>query len=710
MGKPVYLLDLTALAWLQYLRSGGPDTYGTWVFGNTRVPVDLAKTYRITLVCRKTAAANGTLYGGVAQFNSSGTYIGTLDNVAVSGSAGSTSWTTYTITFGFGTAHTLDAAATGMSPNVILNYGNTAGAFDCRELWIEDTSAAGVAISADRHMRDPSEWNLWRGVPGDFRTLLGADVETLTLRYATSAYITAAADTPAKTQYDARVQQPGLLRMELPAGFGGSITASYGQIVLDNSDGALGDLAYYGLDGQAFTLRYGQDDAALSTFSTLMAGTMQQATVDRKTVTIRLAGRDAMLDKPLCRDRYGGTNALPNGLDGGPELTGQVKPVAYGLATGIQPPCVNTARFIYQVASILPSTAPPVLNVRDAGVLLTAGAAYTSQADMEANAPAAGQYRVWAGNGCFRLGTTPAGVVTCDVDATLTGFSAADPWWNVLYQMATDSGIGSAEIQFSHSYASPAADNWGGAAWPTDQPPLGLWSNDPRLTVRQAMNQVTGSMVAWYGFIHWSGSPGSAMKFGGEVFPPTSTGLSVSTQPSFDLSNLLSAAAIADPGAGRGVPVWSVELGYAQNNTVLTPSMAPSVSPLALGVLALKNLRLSAANGDVLAKNPSAIAVVRETVLAGAAANVAYEATRELELHRYTKLWFEVRASMSAVLDQAYRPRLGGYVYLSWPTLKVLWQDGVTRSNGWFTVMAIELDFARGEVRMTLRQATEQSI
>ena len=73
-------------------------------------------------------------------------------------------------------------------------------------------------------------------------------------------------------------------------------------------------------------------------------------------------------------------------------------------------------------------------------------------------------------------------------------------------------------------------------------------------------------------------------------------------------------------------------------------------------------------------------------------------------------MWVEVRASLRAILDMDYRPRLGGYVYLSWPTLRVLWQDGITRNAGWFTVMALELDFVRNEMRMTLRQATEQSI
>lgn len=708
MGKPVYLLDLTVKAWLQSMRSGVPTANGSWMNGRTRPVADPAKAYRITATCRRNASADGRLYVGVAQWDASGGYINTLVDVAASNVVASTGWATYTAVFGFGTGYGFSGPTATMSPSVILNYAGTAGWIECRELWIEETAAPGVAISADRTLRDQDEWLTFNGNPPTFQTVIGGAVESLTLRYSTGAYMTQSGDTPPKAQYDARVRQPGLLRMELPGTTGGGITTSYGQIVLDNSDGALGDLAYYGLDGQPFVLRYGDDQAALSSFTQVMKGTMQQAVVDRKQVTVRLAGRDSMLDQPLALGRYAGNNALPNGLEGGADLAGQVKPILVGVGYGLQPPCVNTARYIYQVSAGVAGAA--VTNAWDAGVALTAGANYTSQADMETNAPAAGAYRAWPAGGYFRLGSAPAGVVTCHADATETSYGSGDWWWKVLWRLATSAGIGSGEMQFAIGDNFNQPDNWGGGSWPTDQPVMGAWVNDARTTVRQVMNQVASSMGAWFGFIHWGGSPGSVMKFGGEVFPGPTGPLYPAGWPNFDDSNVLAAVGIADPGEGRGVPAWTVELGFAQNNTVYTPNMAPTVAPLALGSLAIKNRRVSAFDFAVQSKNPTARAVVRETWNADNSTAVALEATRQLELHRYTKLWFEVRASMAAVLDMAYKPRLGGYVYLSMATLRVMWQDGVTRNAGWFLVMAIELDFARSEVRMTLRQATEQSI
>lgn len=707
MGKPVYLLELDVLTWPQMVRSGTPNAAGTRYGSRSLVSVNPALTYRKSAVARRSATADGVLWAVVLFYDAAGAFVSSL-NVAAAAVTPGTTWSTFTAQFGAATALPIPGSATSMRPMFLLNFASTAGAMDCKEQWIELSSAPGVALNADRYFRDPDEWELFAGLPGQFMTSIEGSARPLTLRYSTGAYMTATGDTPPKTQYDARVRQPGLLRMELPGTTGGGITTSYGQIVLDNSDGALGDLAYYGLDGQPFVLRYGDDQAALSSFTTVMAGTMQQAVVDRRQVTVRLAGRDSVLDQPLARGRYLGNNALPNGLEGGAELTGQVKPVLVGIGYGLQPPCVNTTRRIYQVSDNVIGAA--VTNVWDAGVALTGGANYTSQADMETNAPAAGAYRAWPAGGYFRLGADPTGVVTCTADATETSFGSGDWWWKALWRMASNAGLASGEIQYAIGDNFSQPDNWGGASWPTDQPTMGVWVDDARTTVRQAMSQISSSMGAWFGFIHWGGSPGNVMKFGAEVFPGPTGPLYPAGWPSFDASNLLALTGIADPGEGRGVPAWSMELGYAQNNTVYTPNMAPSVSPLALGALAIRNRRLQTTDTAVQSKNTTARAMVRETWNADNSTAVALEATRQLELHRYTKLWFEARASMAAVLDMAYKPRLGGYVYLSTPTLKVMWQDGVTRNAGWFLVMAVELDFARSEVRMTLRQATEQSI
>lgn len=720
MPTPLYLVELTAKAWRRLMRSGAPNPDGTWINGKTRVPVNPAATYRITGRARRDAAADGRLFIGVALFDSAGANIAGDGSQwsydAANGVVANVAMTTYTATVGFGTANPFPGGAASMSPLVILNWASTAGTMECTELWIELAATPGVEISADRHLRDAAEWAVWSGVAPAWCTWLSdADAQTLTLRYATAAYMTWPSDTPAKTQYAARVINPGLLRSELPAGGSGPATASYGEIVLNNADGALGELAYHGLDGQPFRVLQGYSGLDYGGCVEVLAGTMQQATVDRTQVRIRLAGRDAALDRPLLLTTYAGNNALPAGLEGGAEMEGQPKPLLVGRAVGLQPPCVNTARYIYQVTCGTSGTGLALAGVDrvwDAGVALTHGAAYASQVDMETNAPAAGEYREWLAGGCFRIGTAPAGVVTCDADAT--DYFAGDERWRALFHaLATHwAGVDGAEMQFASNYVSPQPDNWAGANWSTlDQARGGVWVTDSTTTVRDVMAALSKTHGVWFGFAHWDGVPGSApAKFGGEVFPPARPLANArASYPALNASNCAAITGIADPGPGRGLPVWRVETTYMPNHTVLTPSMAPSVSPLALGNQGVKHLSLYVVDAAVLTKHPQARAVTVDTV-AGDVSFPDYEARRLLELWRSPRLWFEVRMSLAAAADQTARPRLGGYVALTFPELRCLWHDGVVRDWGYFSVMTLEINFAKAELRMTLRQATEQSI
>lgn len=712
MSKPVYLLEMTAKVWRSYFRSGGANASGTWIQQLTRTPVSSSITYSCTASLRRSASSNGVSYVGVRFYDSSGAVITSPATdywVGASGVTPGTGWTAYTGTFGNGTGTPIPAGAITAQVMMALNYGSTAGTVDAREAFIALNATPTVPLSFDSRLRNTAGWNLAQGTPYLAATdSASSDVDSLTLRYSTSPYITRTSDTPPATQYDARLLQPGQLRMALPDIGGGSITIGHGQIVLNNADGELGDLAYYGLDGQAFVVRMGDDEQPLSSFVEVMRGTMEQATVDRKTVTVRLIGKDSVLDQPLLKTRYLGNNSLPNGLEGTSELTGQPKPRLYGNAVGISPPCVNTSRLIYEVGKgVAPSVA--ITNVWVAGVAVTAGAAYSSQSDMETNAPSVGQYRVWTAGGYFRLGTAPAGVVTCDADATETSYGTGNWWWKLLYRMAIDGGVSSGEMQFLISDSFTQPNNWPGGSWPSDQGAVGVWLTDAETTARQAMDVVAKSFSVWYGFTQWAGTPGGAMTFGGEIFPPNTSTIGAST-PVLDASNVLGVAPVADPGAGRGVPVWSVDLSYAQNYTVFTPSMAPSLAPTALGRLGIKNKRVSTSATAILNKHLTARAVVKDTAFADAGANVSNEATRQLELQRFTKLWFDVRVSLAALLDMTNRPRLGGYVQFGYPKLQVKWQDGINREYGNFTVQSIEVDFVRGEARLRLRQATEQSI
>lgn len=68
-----------------------------------------------------------------------------------------------------------------------------------------------------------------------------------------------------------------------------------------------------------------------------------------------------------------------------------------------------------EVEAYPPSAVDAILNVYDAGAYLSQATDYTSQADMETNAPANGCWRAWPAGGCFRLGSAPYGQVSASV-------------------------------------------------------------------------------------------------------------------------------------------------------------------------------------------------------------------------------------------------------------------------------------------------------
>ena len=107
--------------------------------------------------------------------------------------------------------------------------------------------------------------------------------------------------------------------------------------------------------------------------------------------------------------------SLPAGVEGVVgDLAGKPKPLLFGVVTNIAPPCVNTARLIYQVND---GTITSLDDVYDRGVALTLEGTYASEADVldDGQEPSAGMYKVYLAGGLFRLGSSPAGTVTAEM-------------------------------------------------------------------------------------------------------------------------------------------------------------------------------------------------------------------------------------------------------------------------------------------------------
>lgn len=311
---------------------------------------------------------------------------------------------------------------------------------------------------------------------------------TDTYRYATRDYTTAPSDALPNSWYAGRVVGIGPIERRIFAAGESGVRAnprsevSVGVIDLSNVDGELDDTFMHVSfrERQVRVLRVAAG-AAYATAEVVLVGSIGQAALGGDTVSVSIRDHLYLLDSQHQTATYGGTNSLPSGVDGTAELAGKPKPLLYGSAFKLPPPCVNTSRLIYQISA---RALQSVDAVYDGGVALTAGATYASQADMESTSPAPGEYRAWLAGGMIRLGSSPVYRLTVDATADSAANSTAAQLLNALAAARGITSIDAADITTLDAQNAAV---------------LGMWVDDGRTTM-EIMDVVARSVGAWYGF------------------------------------------------------------------------------------------------------------------------------------------------------------------------------------------------------------------
>lgn len=372
-----------------------------------------------------------------------------------------------------------------------------------------------------------------------------------TLRFCDGlAYRLRPTEAPANALYRPFIIDAGWCRVDVFSAPGQYGHVTPGEVVLDDSSGALGaQLINYAFDGRSIAIRIGARGAAYpSGMVTVINGTMDgQPSFDWDKITFRPADLTAAQRKPLQSVRYAGTNVLPNGLDGVDDIKGRVKPMVLALASNMAPVLVNASKLIYQVSIPVGAQLVSVSAVRDKGVPLAAGANYSNIADLQddTKAPASGNFKILStqADGCYiRLGSKPVGTLTLDASyGTAADRTHAQVWQRIL----TYAGVSATAI----SAADVAAVD---AALPAEIEYAAFADTN----VDTALSEVaTSAGAAWYGdpagvyrLLQWQAPVG---------------------QPVATLSALRSdTMAITDPvGSGDVAPVYRVTLQYGRNWT-----------------------------------------------------------------------------------------------------------------------------------------------
>lgn len=366
--------------------------------------------------------------------------------------------------------------------------------------------------------------------------------------------------------YAPRILQPANFRRDLFAEgkIGGASRPGFGELVLINVDGGLDPLIGYGFAGLPFVLKLGDEGQPYDSFVTVLAGTLEQPSFSWTDVRLRVRDRQALFDQPLQTNRYGGSNSLPNGLDGvAGDLAGRPKPLVFGKVRNIAPPCVNTARLIFQVND---GAVASIDQVYDRGLALTAGSVYTSQADMETNAPAAGYFRAWLAGGYVRLGSSPAGTVTADVTE---GASSADRAAGAIVdRIVTGPGGLSAGDLVTADFTALAA------AVPAT---VGLWVGDDQ-TIARSLDLLADTIGGWWGFDRFGQF--RLQRIVGPAATPALTFRNFARAAAAGLTDadIVTIDRVPTNDPGRGVPSWRLTLGFARNWTVQASDLAGAVA------------------------------------------------------------------------------------------------------------------------------------
>ncbi len=502
-----------------------------------------------------------------------------------------------------------------------------------------------------------------------------SSVETV-MRFSTGlGFTSAGTDSPAHTHYAPRLEQAVEMTRSVfaPGTTSGRSSLGFGDLVLLNPDGALDSLVRQAVDGRSVVIFRGPATAvSLTEFSPVFVGTMEQAEFDVRRVFIKLRDRQATLNAPLQQHVYGGTNALPDGLDGvAGDIAGSRKPLLYGRVLNMTPTPVNTARLIYQVHDGEVAAVQPVY---DYGIPLAAEGFYGNALDLlnDSLAPSPGGYKVYLDGGYVRLGASPVGVVTADViqgafpsDRTASAIASA-----VLLRAGVDVG----DIN-TDDLSTLATQN--GAE-------LGLRVGDAE-TASEIMDQLANTVGGW-----WGVDTAGRFRFQRLDRP---LGNATATIAANDLVSSPMRQATGDEN--RGVPVRTVSVRYGRNHTVQTD--------LAAGVSDAYRARASGEWLSVIADDPSVavrhkLATTLDIVSVFAfRADALAEATRRLRLLSVLRHRFVVTADYTSIVGSV---DIGHTVGLLHPRFGLTIEGD--EIGGLFIVIGVEPNAKDGVVRFSL--------
>lgn len=225
-------------------------------------------------------------------------------------------------------------------------------------------------------------------------------------------FITKPTDTIANVEFKPLVESP--LQYDFSIWSGDTIgvnNASYGSIEVINYSGELDSIVDKSYTGRRVVIKGGYDGFNYAEYATVFDGLANEIEYDDRGIIFTISDKSLLMERALLTPIYQGTG----GLEGGADIKGDMKPIALGKCFNIEPVLVDGVNLIYQCHF---DSMAAVTAVFDSGVALTFDA---DVADITTATPSAGEYATSLATGFIKLGSTPTGRITANVQGDNDG-------------------------------------------------------------------------------------------------------------------------------------------------------------------------------------------------------------------------------------------------------------------------------------------------
>jgi hypothetical protein len=345
----------------------------------------------------------------------------------------------------------------------------------------------------------------------------------------------------ANRHFAPRVVDPLNLERAIPVVPGGARRSvpTIGDVVIINADGELDTLLTAAVDGRPVRVLQGPRGGPFSAFDTIFKGTTS-AWRQADDAQISAGVRDAswQLDVPVTRPTYAGSGSL----EGGSDIKGKFRPLAFGELYNIQPVLVDAANLVYQFHS---RAALAVTGCYDGGVAFTPAG---DVADITAASVSPGQFKTQLSGGYVKLGTAPTKTLTLDVKGDAPAGAYIDRAAEIAFRVLHDfQGLDDSWFE-SHTFDALRLDIPGA---------IGIYVGIEAITATEVIDQIMAGVNGW-----WCSNRLGGIEVGRTSLPLEKPRARLAVKDILDFDMVPLPEAI-DP------PYWRVRVGYRRNWTPL---------------------------------------------------------------------------------------------------------------------------------------------